>query len=237
MIFIPLILNALDYTIINGKKEITMDTFRKMLHRSDIVYIGETHTSTFSHSVQLEVIRMMYEKNKKICVGFEMLNKTLQPWLDKYLTGEISEDEFLNGINWEKEWGFDFSLYRPIFSFVKDNKLKALALNLPRRVVSKVARGGIDALSEDEKKLMAKNIKVNKNRRYKKYLENTFYTGDENPMNKIMTFENYTLSMAVWNETMGERVAEFINLNPGYSFVVIAGNGHIIYNAAIPWSV
>ncbi len=234
-IIISLTLNASDYTIMKGKKEITKEMLKQMVYDSDVVYIGETHTSIFSHQIQMEIIKMMYEKNKNLCIGFEMLNRTLQSWLDRYALGEISEDEFLKGIDWQKEWGFDFSLYSPIFRFVRENKLKAIALNVPRKIVSKVARGGLESLSEDEKKLIAQKIRVNSSKKYKKYLKDTFSSHGE--MNKIMTFENYILSMAVWNESMGERIAQFMNSNQDYSFAVIAGNGHIIYNAAIPWSV
>lgn len=232
-------LNASDYLILKGGKEINFEKFEELVQKNHIIYVGEIHTSTFSHMVQLDVIKILNKKKgAEICVGFEMLNKTLQSFLDEYIEGKIDEEEFLQKINWKKEWGFDYNLYKPIFDFIKDKKLKALALNVPRNIVSKIARSGIDILNEDEKKLIAKKINLTKNRKYTKYLKETFYGhGSNNPMNKIMTFENYKLSMAVWNESMGEVIAEFMNSNPNYSCVIIAGNGHIIYNAAIPWSV
>ncbi len=49
--------------------------------------------------------------------------------------------------------------------------------------------------------------------------------------------DNYLASMAAWNEGMGLRVASFLEANPGYAVLVIAGNGHLLYNAAIPASV
>jgi uncharacterized iron-regulated protein len=36
---------------------------------------------------------------------------------------------------------------------------------------------------------------------------------------------------------MGARIADFVNANPGYEVLVVAGNGHVMYNAAIPASV
>lgn len=231
-------LNSQNYVILKGKKEITYEKLKQIIHKSDIIYVGEIHTSTFSHKIQLEIIKILNEKNgNKTCIGFEMLNKTLQPILDNYIDGKISEEEFIENINWKKEWGFDFNLYKPIFDFIKEKKLKALALNIPRKIVSKVARGGLESLTEEEKLLMAMEIKPTKNKEYNNYLKETFYGHGENPMNKIMSFENYKLSMAVWNETMGEVISNFINKNKEYSFVVIAGNGHIMFNAAIPWSV
>ncbi|MEF3280543.1 MAG: ChaN family lipoprotein [Elusimicrobiota bacterium] len=219
-------------------KPITEQELNSLIQKSDIVYVGEQHDKKGSHEIQLEVIKKIFEKKgNKIAVGFEMLNSTLQNILDEYISGNLTEEEFLTKIDWKKEWGFDYNLYKPIFDFIKEKKLKAIALNVPRKIVSKIARGGLEVLSEDEKNLIAKEIKVVNDKKYNDYLLQTFSGHGENPMNKIMSFENYRLSMAVWNESMGEKVNEFLKNNNEYSFVVIAGNGHIMYNAAIPWSV
>ena len=219
-------------------KQIDEEKLKKLIKKADVIYVGEEHPSKGSHEIQLDVLKKTYEiKNSKICVGFEMLNRTLQDILDKYINSEISEEEFLKQVNWEKEWGFDFNLYKPIFDFIKEKKLKAIALNVPRKIVSKVARGGLSVLDDNEKKLIAREINIVKDKDYNEYLKKTFYGHGENPMNKIMSFDNYKLSMAVWNESMGEKVSDFLRENPNYTFIVIAGNGHVIYNAAIPWSV
>ncbi len=218
-------------------KFISREKLEKIIRKSDIIYAGEQHDKEEAHKIQLEVIKILHQKKKeKICVGFEMLNRTLQNILDEYIEGKLSEEEFLNKVDWEKEWGFDYNLYKPIFDFIKENKLKAVALNVPRKIVSKVARGGLESLSDEEKSLIARDIKVVNDEEYNKYLSQTYHGHGENPMNKIMSFENYKLAMAVWNETMAEIVSNFLKDNKDYSFVVIAGNGHV-KNAAIPWSV
>ena len=219
-------------------KKIDEKKLFSLIKKSNVIYVGETHTSKESHQIQLEIIKKTYNiKGSKICVGFEMINRTLQDVLDKYVNLEISEDEFLTQINWEKEWGFDFQLYKPLFDFIRENKLTALAINVPRKIVSKVARTGLEGISEDEKKLIARDIKVTNHKKYNDYLKKTFHGHGENPMNKIMTFENYKLAMAVWNESMAERISDFLKENPNYTVIVIVGNGHIMYNASIPWSV
>lgn len=218
-------------------KFISKKKLSQLVKQSNIVYVGETHDQMECHLAQLEAIKMLNKKTDKIAVGFEMLNKTLQPILDDYINGKLTEEEFLKKVNWEKEWGFDFKLYKPIFDYIKENNLKAFALNVPRKIVSKVARGGLESLSEDEKKLIAREIKLPENKDYINYLKETFSGHAAGPMSKIMTFDNYLMAMSVWNETMGEVAADFLNKNPDYSFVVVAGNGHVMFNAAIPWSV
>jgi len=219
-------------------KFISDEEIKKQIQESQVIYVGETHDQNECHIAQLKTIMTINEiKQGKVAVGFEMLNSTLQPILDEYAEGKISDEEFLTKVNWKKEWGFDFSLYEPIFSYIRANKLKALALNVPRNIISKIARTGIDSLDENEKKLIANKVKINKDKRYIDFLKESYNGHGNNPMSNVIKWENYLYSMATWNETMGERIVNFIDKNKDYAFVVILGNGHVMYNAAVPWSV
>jgi uncharacterized iron-regulated protein len=166
-----------------------------------------------------------------------MLNMTLQPVLDDYAAGKITEEEFLAKADWKKEWGFDFNLYKPVFDFIVQNKLRALALNVPKKVVAKIARMGLEGLDDEDKKFLPETVKITKHKKYLEYLKTSFDGLGATPMSKMFTWDNYLASMSAWNEGMGFRVAEFVTANPGWSVLVVAGNGHVIYNAAIPASV
>jgi uncharacterized iron-regulated protein len=180
---------------------------------------------------------MKVARGSKIAVGFEMLNQTLQPVLDDYAAGRITEEEFLNRADWKKEWGFDFNIYKPLFDFVVANKLRALALNVPKKVVGKIARTGLASLTPEERQYLPETVAITKHKKYNEYLKATFGGHGSSPMAKMFTMDNYLASMAAWNEGMGLRVAAFLETNPGYAVLVIAGNGHLLYNAAIPASV
>ncbi len=212
--------------------------FESIVWKSDVVYVGETHDQALDHLAQLEALKAMrIARGSKIAVGFEMLDQTLQPVLDDYAAGNISENDFLAKTGWEKEWGFDFKLYKPLFDFIAANHLRALALNVPREVVAKIARQGLGSLDADEKRYLPENVTVTQHKKYNEYLKASFAGHGDSPMAKMFTMENYLASMAAWNEGMGARVADFVNANPGYEVLVIAGNGHLMYNAAMPASV
>jgi len=236
------------------------DAFKAVVRGADAVFAGETHDQAKDHLAQLEALKALGEaRGEKIVVGFEMLNMTLQPVLDDYASGKITEEEFLQKADWKNEWGFDFNLYKPLFDFIRAGKLKALALNLPKKVVSKIARVGLDGLSPEERQYLPAEVAITKNEAYIKYIRQS-YEGhgksnsgrtdgaDAVPANKQdagkekkgmgdFTFENYLAAMCAWNESMGSRLADFINANPGYAGITIAGAGHVIYNAGIPASV
>ena len=236
--------------------------FGAIVRESDAVFSGESHDQLKDHQAQLEALRALGgARGEKVVVGFEMLNMTLQPVLDEYAAGEISEEEFLLKSDWKKEWGFEFGLYKPLFDLIRAKKLKALALNLPKKVVSKIARVGLDGLSPEEKQYLPAKVEITKNEAYLKYLRQS-YDGhgragsakaagreygeflrqyilgkEKKGMGETFTFENYVAAMCAWNETMGARLADFLNANSGYAGLVVAGSGHVIYNAGIPASV
>ena len=222
----------------SGKPFSDIAAFKSIIWKSDVVYVGETHDQFKDHLAQLEALKALREaRGSKVVVGFEMLNMTLQPVLDDYAAGKITEEEFLLKSDWKKEWGFDFNLYKPLFDFIRENRLNALALNLPKKIVSKIARAGLEGLTPEEKQYLPEKVEITKHKKYIAYMKDTFDGHGDNPMSSMFTFENYLASMCAWNEAMGSRLADFMNKNPGYSALAVVGNGHVIYNAAIPASV
>ena len=222
----------------SGKPFGSEAAFKSVIWKSDVVYVGETHDQALDHLAQLEALKAMrIARGAKIVVAFEMLNQTLQPALDDYAAGKLTEAEFLTKIDWSKEWGFDYALYRPLFDFVVANKLRALALNVPKAVVMKIARGGLESLTAEEKQFLPEPVTISAHKKYNEFLKEAFSAHGDSPMAKMFTFENYLASMAAWNEGMGLRLAGFLTANPGYAALVVAGNGHVVYNAAIPASV
>ncbi|HCC47668.1 MAG TPA: hypothetical protein DEQ38_06070 [Elusimicrobia bacterium] len=222
----------------SGKAHHGEASFMSVVWKNDVIYVGETHDQPLDHAAQYEALKAMkIARGSRIAVGFEMLNQTLQPVLNDYAEGKLTEAEFLAKIDWQKEWGFDYAMYKPLFDFIVQNKLRAIALNVPKKVVGKIARTGLESLTPEEKQYLPEKVEITQHKKYNDYLKATFGGHGSSPMAKMFTMENYLASMAAWNEGMGARVADFLTLNPGYAVLVIAGNGHLLYNAAIPASV
>ena len=222
----------------SGKDFHSEAAFKSIVWKSDVVYVGETHGESLDHMAQLEALKAMkIARGSKIAVGFEMLNQALQPVLDEYAAGKLTEEEFLVKADWKTGRAFDFAMYKPLFDFIITNKLRAIALNVPRSVVGKISRSGLESLTPEERRSLPEEFKITEHKKYNEYLKESFAGHGNSPPAKTFTFENYQASMAAWNEGMGSRIAAFLNENPGYAVLVITGNGHVIYNAAIPASV
>lgn len=222
----------------SGKDFRSEAAFKSVVWKSDVVYVGETHDEPLDHMAQLEALKAMrIARGSKIAVGFEMVVSTLQPVLDDYAAGKITEAEFREKADWKTGKGFDFALYKPLFDFVIQHKLRALALNVPRSVVKKIARTGLESLTPEEKQYLPPDFTVTRHKKYNDYLKESFSGHGSTSAVSSFAFDNYLASMAAWNEGMASRIVTFLNENPGYSVLVIAGNGHLMYNAAIPASV
>lgn len=216
---------AIDVSTIKTLSEIIESVSSKK-----IVYVGEYHDRFAHHNVQLKVIKGLYKMNKKIAIGMEMFQRPFQKSLDDYIAGRIDEREFLKRSEYFKRWRFDYNLYKPILDFAVKEKIPVVALNIQSEIVDKVSRGGIESLSETEKKEIPAQMDFSDNE-YRDRLKEVFVKHDRSGEKN---FDFFYQSQILWDETMSMSVDEFLKKNPDYSMVVLAGGGHIQYGSGIP---
>ncbi|MDI6801954.1 MAG: ChaN family lipoprotein [Thermodesulfovibrionales bacterium] len=199
-----------------------------------IVYIGEQHDQSSHHNTQLEIIKGLYKKNKRIAIGMEMFQRPFQKTLDDYIEGRIEEREFLKKSEYFKRWGFDYNLYKPILDFARTEKIPVVALNIRREIINKVSTGGIDSLSDEEKKEIPPDMDFS-DEEYKEKLKKVF---GMHRNSKDRNFDYFYQSQIVWDETMAMSIDEFFKKNSDFQkngqIVVVAGGGHIEYSSGIP---
>lgn len=208
------------------------DEFVEKLSDVRVVYLGETHTSSEDHKAQLAVLRKLQEKNPCIIVGMEMFPRSAQPVLDRYIKGEMTEEEFLREVQWDRVWGFPYPLYRGIIDFAREKRLRLLGLNAPSKIVSAIARGGLGSLSAEERAQVARDFHLddagNRLRIQKEYTVH----GKEH----IKSFEAFFEAQLAWEETMAETIAEQLRVGgEKCQIVVIVGKGHITGKLGIPY--
>ena len=195
-----------------------------------IVYVGEVHDLFAHHGVQLDVIRGISRKNKKIAIGMEMFQRPFQESLDSFTLGEMDEADFLKKSEYFKRWGFDYNLYKPILDFAKKEKVRVVALNLKREIIEKVSREGLDSLSNEEKNEIPPDMDLSDDD-YRERLKKVF---DQHKNSEGRNFDFFYQSQLLWDETMSRSIDEFLTKNPDYQIVVLAGMGHIEYGSGIP---
>ena len=122
---------------------------------TDVIFFGELHNNTIAHWLELELARDL-DKDYNLTLGAEMFEADDQIVMDEYLEGFIKHKHFKSEA---KVWPNYETDYRPLVEYAKDNGLKFVATNIPRRYASYVARTGIDSLeqlSKEARQYMAK---------------------------------------------------------------------------------
>ena len=207
-------------------------TFEQMigqLESVDIVFIGEVHNNPEHHLIEVQILQALMSRRGPLTVEMEFFQKMQQPAIDRYLAGTCTESEFLKAVDWNNQWSFDYSLYRPLMLAVKDKGGKILAINAQNNIVRKVARSGLDNLSADERSMLAKDIDLS-NEKHRAYLYDIF---NDEAHNHIRNFDYFYQAQCVWEDTMAETIAGSLK-NAQRPVVVFVGNGHIVNKFGIP---
>ncbi|WP_009634451.1 ChaN family lipoprotein [Synechocystis sp. PCC 7509] len=207
----------------------------QQLAKAKVVYLGETHDNVKDHRLQLAIIQQLYKKNSKVAIALEIFQRPYQGVVNDYLAGKINEQELLDKSEYKKRWGYPWQYYAPIVQFAKAKKLPVLALNTPTEITRLVAKNGLDSLTPEQSKLIPPLSEIRTdNAEYRQLMLGIFQQHQADAKGNSESFEKFFQAQVLWDETMAEAIAKFIQSNPGYQVVVLVGQGHIVYNYGIP---
>ncbi len=210
-------------------KALSFDQLIDRLESKDLIFIGEVHDNPEHHLIQVQMLQALMTRNGSHTVGMEFFQKPQQPFIDRYMKGASNESEFLEDVDWNKQWSFDYSFYRPVILAVKEKGAKILAINAPNDIVRKVARSGLSSLEPNERAQLAKGIDL-KNEKHRAYLREIF---EYNAHSDLKDFEYFYEAQCVWEDTMAENIAES-RQRTKEAMIVLTGNGHIVNKFGIP---
>ncbi len=210
---------------------VVVEALLDQLANRRIIYVGETHNDLDHHDVQLEILERLYAKDSQLVIGMEMFERTFQGVLDRWTSGAIERGTLVRESEWYSRWKFDFFYYEKILNFARENRIKILALNAQRELVERVGDFGIQALSPDERAMIA-SIDTS-DVHHRRYIQRVFKTHQKSPGK---TFENFYEAQCVWDDTMAETISDFVTSQEGEDqrIIVFSGGGHIAYKFGIP---
>lgn len=221
----------MNHRILNSKTNtaVEFNTFLESLKTKGIIYIGELHQIPQVLSFQAAVLSGLLNEGFKPTIGLEMFNVLQQKILDYYIAGVIPFEQLLSLHEMGAE-GFDLNHYINLIEIAVKNRLKVIALNIPRNIASAVAKHGLDRQELKGFHLNEQEIK-NCSKEYKEALS-SFYR--KHPHEEI-TEENFILAQSIKDEMMAETIVHRITSdNAQIPFIVIAGRGHMEYGLGIP---
>lgn len=195
-----------------------------------VVLLGEAHDSAEDHRWQLHVLAQLHSRQPNLALGFEMFPRRVQPVLDQWVAGKLSEQAFLKQSEWEKVWIYDARDYLPIFHYARMNRIPMLALNVERTLPDAVGKQGWNAVPEAQKEGVSRPAKPG--REYVKDLRMVFEHHPARARGES-AFPRFVEAQTVWDRAMAQGMAEFLNKQPRALVVGIMGAGHVRYGRGV----
>ncbi len=207
----------------------TLDAIIPRLVQKQVVYAGENHDDYATHLVQLELLKRLHAAHPDLALGVEYFQQPFQSVLDRFVAGEIDQNELLLQSEYFDRWSYDWRLYQPIFEYARAQRIPIIALNVASELHNQVAAGGIAALSEAERAGLPEIDRSDS--AYREQLQTIF---QQHPGAEQKSFDAFYEAQLLWDEGMAQRVAQWLTAHPTGHMLVLAGTGHLQFRAGIP---
>ena len=204
---------------VNKQKIITIDDIISDMNKADVLFYGEDHNDSIGHYLEAEIFKKLCEKYpQRTALTLEMFPTDVQPVINEYLAGLISEKNFIKeGRAWP-----NYKDYRPLIEYAKENKIEIIGANAATRYSNAVTKDGLEALKKFPKSsssfLPPLPIDTATGRYNEKFAE-TMGGHNMGPM-KIYQTQN------LWDATMAWSISKFIKQHKGIKVLQLNGRFH-----------
>lgn len=210
---------------------LTLQEFREAnVQAGDVLVLGEQHALGESPSEKIHhgnQHRLLFElaRQHRVSLGMEFFDYPKQDIVDQYVWGQLPETDFLKQVGWG---GNAWPLYRDQVKFAGATGGRTFALNIPRAISGKVARGGKQSLSADEQALLPPIWEVGSPFYFARFKE--VMDGHLPPE----MLERYFLAQSLWDDTMAWQISKNHRNGDDEVFVVIVGQFHAEFGHGLP---
>jgi len=203
------------------------------LARYDAVFVGEQHDDPATHRLEQAILEGMLRRRRPVVVALEMFERDVQPVLDQYLAGTITEEQFLKD---SRPWPRYATDYRPIVEFARAHHLPVIGSDVPRRIAADVSKNGISAVDGlgPDRKLAARELQCPTNGDYYERFLRAMggHPPSDDPKGADIQQRNdrFYLAQCLKDETMGESIADaFMKTSQHVTVVHFNGAFHSDY--------
>jgi len=219
---------------VQEESSLSFEEMAQEMMKNHFIYVGETHNSLAIHEIQLKVIQTLYQRDKNLIIGLEMLPVSSQEVLNKLSLGILTTEEFLRESRWYVHWNLNFSFYEKIFQFAKENRIPLYALNASRDLIHKIRMQGWEALSHQEKEIIPRPDLSNQEHRIliRTIFESTSIPHEMKGKGLEIAFEGLYRAQSAWDEVMAHNTDRTAKKEEK-RMIVLAGSGHFFYNLGV----
>ena len=207
------------------RQEMTYGQMIERLARADVVFFGEQHDDPETHRAEAAMLESLGRIGRAVVLSLEMFERDVQPVLDAYLAGRLSEADFLAR---SRPWPRYATDYRPLVELAKARGWPVIAANVPRPLASAVGRKGLaalDTLSAAERLSAARDNVCPNDDYHARFMEQMQGHGagaGPAPGDTLPTAmaRRFYLAQCVKDETMAESIVEARRRAPRNAIVV-----------------
>jgi len=225
LLILPIFVNAQDlkqhYKIYDVKKQksINLDDIVADMAKADVLFFGEEHNDSIGHYLEVTLFKKLATAyQNKVGLTLEMFHTDVQPVINEYLAGIITEKNFIKeGRAWN-----NYKDYKPMVEFAKNEGIVVIGGNAAARYSNSVTKNGLEILSKlptGSKQFLPPNtVDTLTGRYYEKFID--LLGGHGMGAMKVYQTQNF------WDATMAWSIAKFAKENKGKKIFQVNGRFH-----------
>ncbi|WP_343533811.1 ChaN family lipoprotein [Pedobacter sp.] len=225
LLILPILANAQDitqhYKVYDVKKQkvINVDDIVADMAKADVLFFGEEHNDSIGHYLEVTLFKKLATTyQNKVGLTLEMFHTDVQPVINEYLAGIISEKNFIKEA---RAWN-NYKDYRPMVEFAKNEGIMVIGGNAAARYSNAVTKNGLGILgklpSSSKQFLPPNTIDTLTGRYYEKFIG--LLGGHGMGTMKVYQSQNF------WDATMAWSIAKFAKENKGKKIFQVNGRFH-----------
>lgn len=204
---------------VKKQKTINLDDIISDLANANVLFFGEEHNDSIGHYLEAALFKKMaIAYPGKAALTMEMFHTDIQPVINEYLSGLISEKNFIKEA---RAWN-NYKDYKPMLEEAKLKKLDVIGGNAAARYSNAVTRSGLEILSNlpaDSKKFIAPLPIDTATGRYLDKFTETLGGHSMGGM-KVYQAQNF------WDATMAWSIAKYAKANKDKKIFQVNGRFH-----------
>lgn len=209
--------------------ETGFDAMIDRMARADVVLLGEEHTHAGQKELQARILAALAARGRRVVLGMEFFQRDDADVLRRFLGGSLSGDEFLLASGWYDRGGYRFDYYRPQMETARRLGMPIVGLNLPREILRAVNRGGLAALTPEQRALVGE-VSTGGSPQHRFLVERFF--GEAAASMPAAVIDNMYAAQCLWDVAMARSILTALPADT--TMVVIVGSGHVAYALGIP---
>lgn len=212
---------AVHYKVYDTKENKVIDIAKIIndMSQADVLFFGEEHNDSIGHYLETQIFKKLASTyQNKVVLTMEMFHTDVQPVINEYLAGVISEKNFIKEA---RAWN-NYKDYKPMVEFAKSEKIQVIGANGAARYSNAVTRSGLDILGKFPKGsktfLPPLPIDTLQGRYYEKFIE--LLGGHSMGGMKVYQSQNF------WDATMAWSITKTAKQFKKYKIFQVNGRFH-----------